>query len=491
MKRICGFIVTALCLAVLCSCGGTHTHEFEKEFSHDDTHHWYACTGEKCDEVDGKAEHTLADPEITDGGVKYTCSVCGAEVVDSTPDTEVSEAEWKDALNFIEIDSFTYVASEVSLDGDFDTITLTGKFDANAIELSYVERGELARYYYMLRRADDVETDDALKYIFDNVANDFATFTYDAATGYYTRFVEDEGATLKCKFVNGVLYEFSYTDDIEEMTIVFSDYGKTVTEMPEEVGEWLADATKSSKFNNVTIKGNLYSEMLDLRLDKDPNNEKLAEILTEIRRIKAEDVVEYSAFGESVWITSKDKNGDDYMHIIEGGRLTQYILNGHIYLEFTDYGTTVGYGSSVGKLCQPTSVDLIGGGQINTADLEGQIVVINFWGTWCNPCKQELPDFSSIASDYSDSVKVIAIHSTEGLGNAASYVSTNFSGSKMIFGYDQPGEAYFDKLYGQFDFNGSYPATVILDENGVIIYKHVGVISYAELKGIIDGALGE
>lgn len=156
-------------------------------------------------------------------------------------------------------------------------------------------------------------------------------------------------------------------------------------------------------------------------------------------------------------------------------------------------------GSEIGDYCPSHELEQfdgegLKGTMIDPSENLGKITIINMWGTWCGPCKSELPDFDKFATDYSEYVTVYAIHSHNNFRDAAKYVKTNFPDSKMIFLKDTlinpknqyDGEVYFDMLGG----TDSYPYTVILDEFGQIIYQHVGMMSYDELKGIVDNQLG-
>ncbi len=132
----------------------------------------------------------------------------------------------------------------------------------------------------------------------------------------------------------------------------------------------------------------------------------------------------------------------------------------------------------MGQLCYTADVPLIGeNGTFNIAEHRGKMTILNFWGTWCGPCMLELPDFDLIATEYADQVNVVALHSDYCKENAYAYVQENFPNSKIIFGVDTA-EAYYTKLGG----DGSYPMTWILDENGVIIAKYVGMINYSILR---------
>lgn len=132
-------------------------------------------------------------------------------------------------------------------------------------------------------------------------------------------------------------------------------------------------------------------------------------------------------------------------------------------------------------------------GTVQVSDFRGKTVVVNFWGTWCGPCKAELPHFNELASEYSEDVVFLIVHTTTDRAEAPDYIKEHFDGSRMIFAYDTlinekdeyAGDKYFALLGGTY----YYPRTLVLDENGVITFAKDGAVSYDELKGEIDGAL--
>ncbi|MBR2343746.1 MAG: 4Fe-4S binding protein [Clostridia bacterium] len=150
------------------------------------------------------------------------------------------------------------------------------------------------------------------------------------------------------------------------------------------------------------------------------------------------------------------------------------------------------YGSEIGDKCYGADIPLFDetgelGTTFNPANNAGKITVINFWGTWCGPCKEELPDFDRIAGEYADTVTVIAIHTEYRYSTAADYVLNNFKDSNMLFGRDVN-----DAYYALLDLaNDTYPITLVLDGEGTVIETIVDVIHYDDLKAIIDGELNK
>ena len=158
-------------------------------------------------------------------------------------------------------------------------------------------------------------------------------------------------------------------------------------------------------------------------------------------------------------------------------------------------GWTPAYGSSVGDLCPDYTLGTIDGqGKVNIKAYTGRIVVINFWGTWCGPCKSELPDFNAIATDYDGEVVVIAVHSVfnaTSKAEAPNYIQTNYSDSKILFAYDKPLDSYTDYYFNLLGGTNTYPRTLIVDENGIIAFTHDGILTYNQLSYEIDKILPE
>ena len=144
-------------------------------------------------------------------------------------------------------------------------------------------------------------------------------------------------------------------------------------------------------------------------------------------------------------------------------------------------------GNEVGQKCPAYSLDLIdGSGKVNIKDFKGKIVVVNFWGTWCAPCKQELPSFNQIANDYEGEVVVLTVHTVYTKDEAPEYIAKNFPNSKMIFAYDLSLTKNVDMYFNLLGGEDSYPRTLILDENGIITFEFDGKLEHEELVREIE-----
>ena len=157
-----------------------------------------------------------------------------------------------------------------------------------------------------------------------------------------------------------------------------------------------------------------------------------------------------------------------------------------------DSSNKVSYGTSVGDMCYGAELpivtpDGVSQNTINPAK-SGKITVINFWGTWCTPCVKELPYFEQIATEYKDTVSVVAIHSSASKETSPDYVKNHYPDSNLIFANDIP--AQDDTFNGEYYLNlggsGAYPYTVIIDQNGIIQKIFVKALHYEDLKQAIE-----
>ena len=151
-------------------------------------------------------------------------------------------------------------------------------------------------------------------------------------------------------------------------------------------------------------------------------------------------------------------------------------------------GSELTVGNAVGNLCPGAELQIIDSTAIQSQTLDpsktGRITIINFWGTWCSGCIEELPYFDQIATEYRDSVTVIAIHTSSLAETAPAYIATNYPESHIQFVKDNgqlPNEEYYMALGGR----GSYPYTIVLDENGVITKIFFSTVHYEDLKNAI------
>ncbi len=174
------------------------------------------------------------------------------------------------------------------------------------------------------------------------------------------------------------------------------------------------------------------------------------------------------------------------------------ILAGAIVYYWNDDGNTVQVpsqneqaeqGNQAGDLCYGSDLEIVTGSGITTDTVNpaetGKITIINFWGTWCTPCVNELPYFDQIASEYEDTVSVIAIHTNIVSETAPEYIAGHYPDSNITFARDLAEEGYYSMLGGR----GTYPYTVIIDDNGIVVKVFLEALEYKDLKQVVESIL--
>ena len=122
-----------------------------------------------------------------------------------------------------------------------------------------------------------------------------------------------------------------------------------------------------------------------------------------------------------------------------------------------------------------------GGNRVSTADLSGKPVILNFWATWCPPCRSELPAFDKLYRQYGNEVSFMMIDLTDGYRETVEGVKKFMSENGYTFPvyYDTEGSAA--EAYNV----SSIPFTVAVGRNGNIVGTHLGAMSEAVLEKLI------
>lgn len=171
------------------------------------------------------------------------------------------------------------------------------------------------------------------------------------------------------------------------------------------------------------------------------------------------------------------------------------VLFGAIGYYWTSAPAAAEVGYEVGDRCASDELQIVTpegiSGQTIDPTQTGKITIINFWGTWCTPCVNELPYFDQIATEYADSVTVIAIHSNMSNETAPAYVGEHYNGSDIMFATDYALDdtGLVGGFYSALGGRGTYPYTVVLDENGIIVQIFVSSLEYEDLKEVVEGQL--
>ncbi|MFM2163196.1 MAG: hypothetical protein RLZZ383_2708 [Pseudomonadota bacterium] len=150
-------------------------------------------------------------------------------------------------------------------------------------------------------------------------------------------------------------------------------------------------------------------------------------------------------------------------------------------------GPPIGQSRLEGEPAPDFSADKVGGGTVSLSGLRGKVVVLDFWATWCGPCRATMPGLSSMAERLSAKGLVVL-----GLSDELSSVVDRF-----LAGERAQGRAYKQQL--ALESGGvrrsyrvsSLPTLVLVDRKGVVRKVHVGAGDLAALETEIEALLAE
>ena len=110
------------------------------------------------------------------------------------------------------------------------------------------------------------------------------------------------------------------------------------------------------------------------------------------------------------------------------------------------------------------------GNIISSASLKGKVVLINFWASWCPPCRAEMPSLNKLFLTLKNDQRFVLlfVNEDEDKSKAVKFIHQNNFSIPIYNRIQVPTQI----------FSGTLPTTVILDKNGNIISKHEGIADY-------------
>ncbi len=127
--------------------------------------------------------------------------------------------------------------------------------------------------------------------------------------------------------------------------------------------------------------------------------------------------------------------------------------------------------STGGKVAPDFSLKDSTGATIKLSDYRGKVVLLNFWATWCEPCKVEIPWFISFQQKYKnrDFVVLGVSMDDDGWESVKPYLAQSKINYQVVVGNDD-----ISKLFGEID---ALPTTFVIDRGGHIANSHTGLVS--------------
>jgi cytochrome c biogenesis protein CcmG/thiol:disulfide interchange protein DsbE len=164
-----------------------------------------------------------------------------------------------------------------------------------------------------------------------------------------------------------------------------------------------------------------------------------------------------------------------------GNGMRAFRLSGIIVVLLVAFGCAIG-GTPSGK-APGFSLKTSDGKVVDLKKLEGKVVVVNFWATWCGPCRREIPGFLEVYEQYkSKGLEIVGI-------------SLDHKGWAVVNPYVERVKITYPVVIGDGALADAYggisaiPTTFIVDKKGNIADTHVGYLTKEELENKIKGLM--
>jgi thiol-disulfide isomerase/thioredoxin len=131
----------------------------------------------------------------------------------------------------------------------------------------------------------------------------------------------------------------------------------------------------------------------------------------------------------------------------------------------------------------PFLVKDIDGNVVSTAGWPGRVVVLNFWATWCVPCREEIPFLIELTKKYKDSLQVIGVSLDEASPDGVKKFAETFGISYPIV----MGSPELIREYGGVP---GIPTSFLVNRHGDVVQKHEGLLSRTMFENEIRALLG-
>lgn len=135
----------------------------------------------------------------------------------------------------------------------------------------------------------------------------------------------------------------------------------------------------------------------------------------------------------------------------------------------------------IGQPAPPLSLASYDGRQWDLSHFAGKPVVVNFWGTWCPPCLQEMPHFARAARAYGDAVVFIGA-TVNSPPDDVFRIIERFGVTYPIAQVDGPSSSRWNAR--------TLPSTYVLDASHRVLWSGAGALSASELEGLLEEHLG-
>ena len=125
------------------------------------------------------------------------------------------------------------------------------------------------------------------------------------------------------------------------------------------------------------------------------------------------------------------------------------------------------------------------------SDVRGKVVLLNFWGTWCSPCLQELPDLIALQTKYAPrGFTIVGLAENDDPRLTEAQYRVVLSRFMQKNGINYPNVPIPEGVKSAYGIE-AFPTTFLIDKTGKIVYATVGPVDTAEVEKRIENLLSK
>ncbi|HLR23403.1 MAG TPA: TlpA disulfide reductase family protein [Pseudogracilibacillus sp.] len=137
-------------------------------------------------------------------------------------------------------------------------------------------------------------------------------------------------------------------------------------------------------------------------------------------------------------------------------------------------------GLGKGKKAPDFELETLDGETVKLSDYKGEKVIVNFWATWCPPCREEIPDLQKLYDN--KDIEILAIDLTETEQSMEDVEEFVFDEFEMTFPVLLDEESKIAEMYQVM----AYPTSYLVDSEGTIQFLAMGAMTYEQMEKEVD-----
>ncbi|MGE0495389.1 MAG: TlpA family protein disulfide reductase [Vulcanimicrobiota bacterium] len=132
------------------------------------------------------------------------------------------------------------------------------------------------------------------------------------------------------------------------------------------------------------------------------------------------------------------------------------------------------------------------GARVSRGELDGKVVVLEFWASWCLICRQQVPTFVTLQKRYNDQgLRVVGFSFDQDQAVHADWVKSVGLNYPSIFARSGPALQVVRSLVERVGPVESIPTTLVVNRQGNIVFRHNGYLPPDELEKVVKGLLAQ